>query len=109
MRIAFDFGLDDPPGMEEQSGRPSASRRSWWWHFLRHPMPMNLPIETEMPEKTPAFALRRSCPQRIGVRPHGVHCCLPSANQLTRLRIARRKIDFDVAAARGGLERNLRC
>src|SRR5208337_3318661 len=78
-RIVFDTGFDNAPRMEEESSAP-AHRVDLRGHFRRHPMPMNLPIETEMPEKTPAFRLRRSRPERVGVRPQGVHGCLPSAS-----------------------------
>ena len=79
-RIVLKTSLDDAPGMEEQPTAP-AHRVDLGGYFLRHPMPMNLPVETEMPEKTLAFALRRSRPERVGVRPEAVDRCLPSASR----------------------------
>src|ERR1700733_13490527 len=78
-RIVFGAGFNDAPGMVKHSSAP-AHRVDLRGSFLRHPMPMDLPIEAEMPEKPPALALRSTRPERVGVRPQSVDGCLPSAS-----------------------------
>src|ERR1700691_2811238 len=56
-RIPCGRGLDDSPRMQQEPSAPF-HRVDLRGDFRRHPMPMNLPIGIQMPQKAPAFSLR---------------------------------------------------